>query len=174
MRRSPEHPEGNCCEPQERAVRSREQLDADRYTEDFLKRNRPSVEGMERKLAYYGEHPGWVRRWVNDQGSRIAAMLDRGWRFVLRSEVGMSDSIGRGNTDVGDRVSVATTAGEGQIRTVLMELPQKLYDMYAAARTEPARRVEAAIRAGAFGVDDKSHVYQPKWAENRIETKSAA
>ncbi len=161
-------------------VRSREALDADKFMADFLKNNRPNLVGMEQKLATYGEHPGWVRRWVNDQGSRVQGLIERGWRFVTRDEVGMSDSVGRGNTDIGDKVSVATTAGEGPIRQSLMETPEKLYRMYAEARTAPARATEEAIRKGAFKVSDTANVYNPGerpdsslyGTHNRIESKS--
>lgn len=149
-------------------ARSREELDADKYTEEFLARSRPNLAGFEQKLSYYGEHPGWVRRWVNDQANRVPSLLERGWRFVLRAEVGMSDSVGRGNTDIGDRVSVSSTAGEGPMRIVLMEITKKLFDMQMDALLEPVRRSEEAIKAGAFGVDDTKSTYMPKGLENRI------
>lgn len=156
----------------EAAVRTRQELDAAKFTADFLKRNRPNLSGLEQKLAYYGEHPGWVRRWVNDQSNRVPSLLERGWRFVLSAEVGMSDSVGRGNTDIGDRVSITTTAGDGPIRMYLMETTKEIADMQAQARTEPARKTQEAILRGAYQVSDTKHAYQPKWAENLIESKS--
>lgn len=164
-----------------KVIRSREEQAAHEYTEEFLKNNRMDLTGIEKKLTFYGERAGWVRRWPLDQGSRLQTLLARGWRFVLRSEVGTSDSVGRGNTDIGDQVSVVTTAGDGPVRQVLMEIPQKLYDLYTQARTEPARATEEAIRKGAFKVDDSKNVYIPGerpgshhfGARNSIESKTA-
>lgn len=153
-------------------ARSREALDAEKYTQDFLKRNRPNLAGFEQKLGFYGQHPGWVRRWVVDQAQRVPSLLEQGWRFVLLDEVGMSGSIGRGNTDLGDRVSITTTVGDGPVRQILMETTQQLYDMQCEAALEPVRRSEAAIRAGAFAVTDTKPVYQPKGIDNRVEQKS--
>lgn len=155
----------------DKVVRSREELDADTYTAEFLKRNRPNLAGFEQKLAYYGEHAGWKRHWANDEANRIQSLLDRGWRLVRRAEVGMSDSVGHGNTDIGDRVSVATNGGEGPMRVILMEIPQKLFDMQMDAQLDPVRKSEEAIRGGAFGLTETANVYQPKGIENRIETK---
>lgn len=155
----------------EKVVRSRDEVEADRVTEEFLKRNRPNIAGFEQRLAYFGERPGWVRRWVNDQHNRIPSMLERGWRFVTRETVHMSDSVGHGNTDIGDKVSVSTTVGEGPMRTYLMEIPKKLFDMQVDAAMEPVRKTEAAIKAGRTGIEDSEHVYTPDWAPTRIETK---
>lgn len=164
-----------------KAVRSREENDAAKYAAEFLKNNRIDLASIEKKLAYYGERAGWVRYWALDQGSRIQNLLAKGWRFVKRSEVVTSDSVGRGNTDVGDQVSTVTTAGDGPVRQVLMEIPQQLYDLYAEARTAPARATVDAIKAGAFDVKDKAHVYNPgemqrsalQGTHNRIESKPA-
>lgn len=151
------------------AVRTREEMTAEQWNADFKKRNRPAISGFELKLAYYGEHPGWVRRWVVDQANRIPSLLDAGWRFVRRAEVGMSDSVGRGNTDLGDCVSVATMGGEGPTRQVLMETTQEIFDALQEANLERVRKTESAIQGGAFAVDDAANTYQPKWAENRIQ-----
>jgi len=153
----------------EEVVRSREELDAKKYTEDFLKKNRPNLTGFEQRLATFGEHPGWVRRWAVDQHNRIEALLERGWRFVLRNEVGLSDSLGRGNTDIGSHVSTATFAGSGPVRQVLMETTQQLYDLQAEASMQRVRQTEEALQKGFFDVADMSNVYQP--IPNKFETK---
>ena len=156
----------------EKSVRSRDEIEADKHTEEFLKRNRPNLAGFEQHLAYFGERAGWVRHWAVDRANRVQSLLERGWRFVLRSEVGMSDSIGHGNTDIGGFVSISTTLGEGPCRQILMETPKKIFDMQMEAQMEPVRKSEAAIRAGAFAVQDTGHVYQPKGVVNRLETNS--
>lgn len=164
-----------------KVVRSREEQEAADYAADFLKNNRLDLVGIEKKLPMCPEKPGWVRRHVLDQGSRVQNLLARGWRFVKRDEAVVSDSIGRGNTDLGDQVSIVTTAGGGPVRQVLMEIPQQLYDIYTEARTAPARATVDAITAGAFDVKDREHVYTPGemprsalfGTRNRIESKPA-
>lgn len=162
-------------------VRSREEEEAEAYTADFLQKNRPDLSGFEKKLAFHGEKPGWVRRWALEQGSRIQGLMAKGWRFVSKGEAVMTDSVGKGNTDIGDQVSIITTAGDGPVRQVLMEIPQKLYDMYAQARMEPAKATQEAIKKGAFKVDDLEHAYIPgdrptshySGFRNQIESKQA-
>lgn len=152
-------------------VRSRDEEEAERVTSEFLKNNRSDLSGFEQRLPFVPERPGWVRRWVNDMNSRIPSLIARGWRLVDRGAVpSTSESIGRGNTDIGDRVSVVSSAGEGQLRVVLMETPKKLFDMQMESALEPVRKTEAAIRAGRNGLENTEHVYTPKGVENRIES----
>lgn len=157
--------------PVEESVRSRDEIEAEKHAEDFLKRNRPNLAGFETKLAYYGERKGWVRRWVVDHANRVQGLLERGWRFVLKNEVQMSDSVGHGNTDIGDRVSLVTTMGEGPVRQILMETPQKLYDLQMEASMESVRQSEAALKSGGMGLTDTTNTYFPNWAKNRVESK---
>jgi hypothetical protein len=153
------------------AVRSRDELEAERYTEDFLKRNRPNLTGFEQRLPSIPDRPGWVRRWANDMNSRVASLMERGWQIVKRGEVpDTTESVGRGNTDIGGQVSVVSTAGEGPMRVVLMEIPKKLFDMQMEAVLQPVRMTEQAIREGRNGLTDTAHVYTPKGVENRISS----
>lgn len=159
------------AEAPEKSVRSRDEMEAERHAEEFLKRNRPNLTGFEQKLAYYGERKGWVRRWVVDHANRIQSLLENGWRFVQHAEVQMSDSIGHGNTDLGDKVSISTTMGEGPVRQILMEVPQKLYDMQVEASMDPVRRSEEALKSGGLGLNNTENTYFPEWAKNRIVSK---
>lgn len=151
-------------------ARSREAIDAEKYTKEYLERNRTNLSGFELRLAHYGEHPGWVRRWVVDRDNRVQSLLEKGWRFVLRDEVGMSDSVGRGNTDIGDRVSVATSVGD-PVRQYLMETTQQLFDLQVEASMEPVRRSETALKDGGLGLSSTENTYFPEWAKNRIVSK---
>ena len=153
------------------AVRSRDEIEADEWAEAFLRDNRLNLAGHEMRLPPVPDRPGWVRRWVNDVGSRVPFLMERGWRFVQRGAApDVTTSMGRGNTDVGGGVSVVSTMGEGPVPVRLMEIPKKLYDMQMDAIHEPVRKTEQAIRAGLVGIDDPRHVYTPKGVDNRIET----
>lgn len=153
------------------AVRSRDELEADRVASEFLKNNRSNLVGFEQRLPFVPERAGWVRRWVNDANSRVQSLMQRGWRLVQSGEVpATTESIGRGNTDIGGQVSVVSSMGDGPLRVVLMEVPKKLFDMQMDASLESVRRTEEAIRQGRNGLEDSQHVYTPRGYENRLET----
>lgn len=154
-----------------RVVRSRDEEEAERVANEFLKNNRVNLVGFEQRLPHVPERLGWVRRWVNDMNSRIPSLMERGWKIVNRGAApSTTDSVGRGNTDIGGQVSITSTAGDGPLRVVLMEVPKKLFDMQVEASLQPVRMTEQAIREGRNGLSDTEHVYTPKGVENRIET----
>ena len=130
---------------------ARTRLDAREYAEQ-IRSSRKDFSGLEQKLKYYGENPGWKRRWVNEEN--VPSREQEGYRFVLRSEVGMSDSIGRGNTDMGDRVSVFGGTSERGVpyNTYLMEIPQEIADEYDHEKSHKKVKLsEESIRAGTVG-----------------------
>jgi len=157
-----------------RVVRSRDEEEAERVADEFLKNNRASVVGFEKRLPDVPPRAGWVRRWVNDVNSNVGMRMQAGWRLVADGAVpALSASVNRGNTDIGGGVSIVSTLGEGPMRVVLMEIPQKLFDLQVQASLEPVRQTTQAIRegrAGLTGTDDMKHIYKPAWADNRIET----
>lgn len=130
---------------------ARTRLDAREYAEQ-LRSSRKDFSGLEMKLKYYGENPGWKRRWVNEEN--VPAREQEGYRFVLRSEVNMSDSIGRGNTDMGDRVSVfgGTDVQNRPYNQYLMEIPQEIADEYDHEKSyKKVKLSEESIRSGSVG-----------------------
>lgn len=152
-------------------VRSRDEVEAERVADEFLKNHRSNLVGFEQRLPFVPERPGWVRRYVNDMNSRVPMLIERGWRLVRKDAApSVTDSVGRGNTDMGDCVSIVSNAGDGPMRVVLMEIPKKLFDMQMDAALDPVRRTEEAIRAGRNGIDDSQHIYTPRGITNRIET----
>lgn len=158
-----------------KVVRSRDEEEAERYASEFLKNNRGSVAGFEKRLPDVPPKAGWVRRWVNDVNTNVGMRMQAGWRLVKEGAVpSMTASLNRGvNTDVGGHVSIVSTLGEGPMRVVLMEIPQKLFDLQVQASLEPVRMTTQAIRegrAGLTGTEEMKHIYKPTWADNRIET----
>lgn len=130
------------------------------YAEEVRLR-RGDIRTMESKLYYVGQKPGWTRRWVNDTSDNVPTRLAEGWRFVPPSDVSMSLSVGYGNSDIGDRVSIVTSVGEGPMRTYLMEIPTELAEEILEARSgSQVRKIEDAIRSSSIGVTSKN-AYNP-------------
>lgn len=130
---------------------ARTRVDAREYAAQ-IRANRKSFSGLEQKMKHYGENPGWKRRYVNEEN--VPARLEEGYRFVLRSEVAMSDSMRYGNTDMGDRVSVhAGTNTNGQpFSAYLMEIPEDIASEYDYEKSHKQVKLsEESIRAGAAG-----------------------
>lgn len=145
-------------------------LDAGAYAKEIRDR-RGDIQPMETRLGLGATAPdGWEWRWFNDVDDRITRALEDGWRFVTRKSVNMSESIGRGNDDIGDRVTKSTTLGAGPINTVLMEIPIELAEEYRNIRSLSKVRAfeEAVNRQGPVGISGGSHVYTPRGVTNHI------
>lgn len=125
-------------------------LDAKEYAEKILAK-RKAFSSMESKLAFEGDHPGWKRRWVNEEN--VPGRLEEGYRFVLRDEVSMSDSQRYGNEDTGDRVSKhGGRVGANPFKTFLMEIPLEIAALLDKEKShDQIARYDESIRAGAAG-----------------------
>lgn len=137
-------------------------LDAAAYAEEIRAR-RGDISTMETRLGLNAVAPqGWEWRWFNDTGDRIDRAIADGWRFVSRDRVGMSESVGRGNDAVGDRVCKTTTLGEGPINTVLMEIPFEIAEELREVRSlSKVRQFEATVNRGAPVGIAGDHTYNP-------------
>lgn len=145
-------------------VREKPTLDAKAYAEEIRSR-RGDISTMESRLGLNAKAPeGWEWRWFNDDGDRIPRALTDGWRFVKPEAVGMSESVGRGNDDLGEsRVTKTTTLGGAPIKTVLMEVPIEIANELRDIRSlSTVRRFEEQInRGGPAGISDSPHIYNP-------------
>jgi hypothetical protein len=105
------------------------------------RRRRANVGGHAMKLAA-PQREGETRRWVNDDGNRIAELRELGYDFV--SETGIQTS------DPGSRVSrlVGTKANGEPLHAYLMETPDELYAEGVAEREAANRQIDEAITAG--------------------------
>lgn len=85
---------------------------------------------------------GETRRWVNDDGNRIAEVRELGYEFV--SETGIQTA------DPGSRVSrlVGTKANGEPLHAYLMETPDELYAEGIAEQEAANRQIDEAITAG--------------------------
>lgn len=105
------------------------------------RRRRASVGGHALKLSA-PTRKGYVRRWFNDDGNRIADADALGYDYV--TEAGVQSS------DPGSRISrlVGTKANGEPLRAYLMETPDELYAEGVAEKAAHNRKIDEAIVAG--------------------------
>jgi hypothetical protein len=105
------------------------------------RRRRSSVGGHALKLTA-PTREGHTRRFVNDDGNRLAEMQELGYEFV--SDTGIK------TTDPGSRVSrlVGTKANGEPLHAYLMETPDELYAEGVAEKEAANRLIDEAIEAG--------------------------
>ncbi len=169
----PEIPNAETVREESQSIPARTRtLDA-RTEAERIRRERKGLSGLEQRMAYFGEHPGWKRRWVNDDN--VPFRLGEGYRFVEGSEVNMSTSIRYGNIDIGDKVSypVGGSNGRGDPRLAfLMEIPQEIADELDKAKShDKIAAIDQSIRSGTIG-DPGSHAYVPKDTPITLVTKN--
>ena len=148
---------------------TRTRLDA-RAEAERIRNSRGPLTGVEMRLEFFGTNPGWQRRWVT--GANVPLRLRDGYRFVLKDEVQMSNSVNLGNTSTDDRV-IHPAGGldphGGPMLLYLMEIPVEIAkELDEVRRDAPARRLEEAIKSGSdhgFG----ARTYKPDWATNKVE-----
>jgi hypothetical protein len=110
------------------------------------RRRRSSVGGFVSRLdAPLRE--GETRRWVNDDGNRLADVRELGYEFV--SETGIQTA------DPGSRISrlVGTKANGEPLHAYLMETPDELYAQGLAEQEAANRKIDEAITAGRDSTD---------------------
>lgn len=105
------------------------------------RRRRASVGGHALKLSA-PTREGVKRRWVNDDGNRIAEARELGYDFV--SETGIQTA------DPGSHVTrlVGTKANGEPLHAHLMETPDELYAEGVAEKEAANRLIDEAITAG--------------------------
>jgi hypothetical protein len=103
------------------------------------RRRRASVGGHALKLAA-PTRPGFVRRFFNDSGNRIAQAEQLGYTAVEAPQ-----SPGLGSHD--ERL-VGTQASGAPLKAILMETPDELYAEGVAEKEAHNRQIDEAIVAG--------------------------
>lgn len=86
--------------------------------------------------------PGFVRRFVNDMGNRIAELEELGYDFVNEKGVKTDDPSSRVSRLVGTKPN-----GE-PLHAYLMETPDELYAEGVAEKEAHNRQIDDAITAG--------------------------
>lgn len=125
--------------------------------EDFTQEDQ-QFSNFDKKLEVFGIDwdktcPGFVLRWVNDDGDRVPRLQMMGYEFVKRTEVGLNEKLTPLNQDLGENIAVyvgKNTEG-GAMRAFLMKIPKELFDKRQAAQQRVNDKIEHAIRHGGIG-----------------------
>lgn len=123
------------------------------------RRRRASTGGFKQKLDA-PQRPGYVRRWVDNDPSRIMAMEELG--YALASE---SAGAGEARTDgLGSRIARhGGKRGDGAPQQlVLMECRADDYAVGVKDKEDQLRPFEEAIRAGADTTGRLTDSYEPR------------
>lgn len=113
--------------------------------------------GVQRLKLQASQRPGFVRRWVNDDGARTQMALQGGYEFVRLD--GQATT-----TDPGQAVSqiVGKTEGGTPLRAYLMEIREEWYAEDQATKQESIDATEKQIRRGELvGKVGQDGVYVP-------------
>ena len=115
------------------------------------RRRRSSTGGHSLKLSA-PQREGYTRRWVNDDGNRLAEAHELAYDHVI--ETGITSS------DTGTRISrlVGTKANGEPLRAYLMETPTELYAEGVAEKEAHNRQIDDAIAAGRDSTGSMSQV----------------
>lgn len=122
------------------------------------KRRRRGVleHGSNLKLAA-PKRDGFVRRFVNDKGNRLAELQEIGYTFV--------EETGIATHGPGTRVNrlAGTQDGGAPLKTYLMEIPEEFYREDLADKDEALKEFDQAINEGRdpSGETDPRHSYRP-------------
>lgn len=121
--------------------------------EPAKRRRRAPVGGLRLKLDAPAR-PGFVRRWFNDEGNRIAEAGELAYDHVTQDGVQTSA--------VDSRISrlVGTKANGEPLRAFLMETPVEEYAAGQADKEATARQVDEAIEAGRDSTGQMSSIPQ--------------
>lgn len=123
------------------------------------RRRRSSTGGFKQKLDA-PQRKGYVRRWVDNDPSRIMALEELGYSLVAE-KAGEAEA----RTDgLGTRISRhAGKRGDGQPQQmVLMETPVSEYAAGVAEKEDQLRPFEEAIRAGADTTGRMTDTYETR------------
>lgn len=118
--------------------------------------------GVPRRHLQVPERPGYVRRWVNDDGKgRLQAALIGDYTYVEDPSLRVGEDEGQSHAD--SRVSrIVGRTHEGKpMRAYLMEIPRELYQADQASKQSALDEVDRAIRKGRLIPQGEASRYVP-------------
>lgn len=114
--------------------------------------------GFVKRLEFFGDRKGFVRRWFNDDkgGTNIGMALQSGWRFVQRKDVQLNAAVTPRNNDLGSYVRqyVDHDVDGSPMNAYLMEKPEWLWNLHntgPGSREDYHRSLEDQIVNGTLG-----------------------
>lgn len=123
------------------------------------RRRRGPTGGLSLKLDAE-QRPGYVRRWVNGDPSRLLELQNLGYEFV-------TDAPGEGKArthDAGTRISrhVGTNAKGEPLMAYLMETSEADYAIGTAEKEDQLKPFEQALRAGRDTTGTVENTYEQR------------
>lgn len=102
--------------------------------------------GVRKQKLIAEPRPGYVPRWINDDGDRIQQAIQGGWDFVLKDKEATSD-------DLGNRISriVGSKSSGGALTAYLMEIREDWFRADQIAKQEKINATESLIKRGELG-----------------------
>lgn len=125
--------------------------------------------GVQRLKLTSSSRLGYVRRWINDDGIRVAAAQKGGYDFVRR------EGSAAQSTDPGDYVSQVVGRMESgtPLRAFLMEIREEWFlEDQAAKQLEVDKREQQIKRGELEGKPGVDGVYLPKGRPIKVKTGS--
>ena len=123
------------------------------------KRKHMHSDGQKTKL-YAPERPGYYRRWVNQEGTRVEDLLDKGF-LPVENNRGDNRYIYSEQTGGAKIQRVGVDDNGNPIRAVLMEQPNEFREEDVNAELAEINKVQDQIMNGnvAGGLGDSDHSY---------------
>ena len=178
---APASPEPADTAPDEAGVRKIEDLTAPTEIGDTDERarvaaaRRKKTRAMKTRLGGFTgqrlnahKRSGYRRRWINDSGTRIEEMLDRGYDFVLDRDASIE------NDDLGTRKSLQVSKHGPPVTAYLMEIPEETVREGLLIKEQAIQETENSIRSASDGIGQsrdsagQSVVYNPSKSGNQL------
>ena len=105
--------------------------------------------GFQQKLNVKHIPNGFVGRWINDEGGRIAAAQAAGYTFVEDEEVKAERAGTNVESDARIGRVVGTKASGQPMMAYLMKIPERFYEQDQAAKLRQIDETELSITKGA-------------------------
>ncbi len=125
-------------------------------------RNRPARVPLHTRRALDAlAHPGFVRRFVNEDYGRVDAFIEAGWALVTNDKNESSEVRLQDGTAVGSVVrKVVNKGANANAKTaVLMEIPEEFFQEDARAKQAKVDEIEAAYDPAKFKLDPNAVNY---------------
>ncbi len=111
--------------------------------------NRKRIPLGKRNILTAPTRAGFVRRFVNDKGDRVAMFKDAGWNCVSGAGDAGDSKLGRA-TSMGSGTNPHVGAGQ---RAILMEIPEEIYNQDIADSQAEITKVENQIKRNSSAED---------------------
>ena len=143
---------------------------AERTPEGVQRTRKSSLGGARLRLEVHGSLPGQHLYWANDEDAAIELLLDEGFEFVTKGELGTNRGVVV-DEDVDSRISkvVGKQADGSPLRAFLMKCDEALWQEREDSIQAVADERDSAIREGTISAPDSS--YKPQGANISLDHK---